>query len=56
MTRGTGKRRFHFKDVQPHHDGVKAMSAWPSANRGFYSDFRDWLKGGGYPCSGRPCH
>jgi site-specific recombinase XerD len=48
MTHGTGKRRFHFKDVQPHHPAVKPMSAWPSVNQGLYADFRQWLKAGGY--------
>ncbi len=28
MTRSTGKRRFHFKDVQPHHVGVKSIPGY----------------------------
>jgi hypothetical protein len=27
---------------------IKSIKAWPSANRGFYRDFRQWLRDGGY--------
>lgn len=48
MTRPHKKHRFAFKNVRPHHPGVKGLQAWPPANRGFYQDFRQWLRAGGY--------
>ena len=27
---------------------IKSIKTWPSANRGFYRDFRQWLRDGGY--------
>ncbi len=48
MTRSTGQRRPHIKNIRPRHPDVKRIGDWLPANRGFYADFRDWLKAGGY--------
>jgi integrase len=44
----TRKRRHHYKSVQPADPAVKAWKAWLPANRGFYDQFRRWLREGGY--------
>lgn len=51
MTKSTGQRRFHYKDVIPADPQVKSISQWPAINRGFYERFREWLKNGGYSLS-----
>lgn len=48
MTRSTGKRKHHFKDVKPTDPAVKRLSEWLPANRTLYTRFRDWLRDGGY--------
>jgi len=48
MTRSTGQRKFHLKDVRPADPAVKSIKRWLPANRGFYADFRRWLRDGGY--------
>ncbi len=48
MTRSTGQRRPHIKNIRPRHPDVKRIGDWLPANQGFYADFRDWLKAGGY--------
>jgi len=48
MTRSTGKRKFHFKNVLPKDPAIKPMGAWPAANQAFYKNFRYWLTQGGY--------
>ncbi len=48
MTRSTGQRRPHFKNVIPKDPAVKAFGDWPEANRRFYADFRAWLRECGY--------
>jgi integrase len=44
----TRKRKFHYKSVQPADPAVKAWKEWLPANRGFYDQFRRWLREGGY--------
>ncbi len=48
MTRSTGRRRFHFKNRLPRLPGVTPWGEWSPANRGFYADFRQWLRDAGY--------
>jgi integrase/recombinase XerD len=48
MTRSTGQRKHHLKDVQPSDPAVVRISAWPPANQTFYQRFRRWLQEGGY--------
>jgi integrase len=48
MTRRTGKRKFHFKNVITTHPAVKSFGEWFPANQGFFANFRQWLSDGGY--------
>lgn len=48
MTRSTGKRKFHFKNIRPKDPAIKPFGEWFPANRGFYACFRRWLREGGY--------
>ncbi len=48
MTRSTGQRRFHFKNVIPKDPAIKPLKSWFVPNRTFYTDFRRWLQEGGY--------
>ena len=48
MTKSTGQRRHHLKDVQPRDPAVVRLGAWPPANQTFYQRFRQWLRDGGY--------
>ncbi|TET53832.1 MAG: phage integrase family protein, partial [Anaerolineales bacterium] len=48
MTRSTGRRKHHFKNVQPRDPAVKPFGEWLGANRSFYANFRTWLRDGGY--------
>ncbi len=48
MTPSTGKRKSHFKNIIPADPNLKPFGQWSSANKGFYADFRKWLKLGGY--------
>jgi len=47
MTRSTGKRPFHYKNVRPIDPHVKPIKAWIPANRGFYDRFRRWMRESG---------
>ena len=38
----------HFRPSQPGQPAIKPMAAWFQANRGFYDNFRAWLRAGGY--------
>ncbi len=51
MTRSTGKRKHHFKDVLPKDPAVRRISQWPSANVNFFRGFYHWLIEGGYGSS-----
>jgi site-specific recombinase XerD len=48
MTRSTGKRKFHFKDIAPKDPAVKRISQWPFTNVNFFRAFCRWLSEGGY--------
>lgn len=48
MTPSTHRRKFHFKNKRPNDPAVKSLGDWLPANRGFYADFRRWLREGGY--------
>jgi hypothetical protein len=48
MTRSTGRRKHHFKNVLPRDPAVKPFGQWLGANRSFYGTFRTWLRDGGY--------
>jgi hypothetical protein len=48
MTRSTGKRKLHIKNIAPTDPAVKRYSDWPPANQNFYVRFRRWLCDGGY--------
>jgi site-specific recombinase XerD len=48
MTKSTGQRRWHIKNVRPRHPGVTPIGRWSSANRNCYADFRGWLQAAGY--------
>ena len=48
MTRSTGQRRHHFKDVPPADPAVVRLSEWLPENRAFCTRFRRWLRDGGY--------
>lgn len=38
----------HFRPSQPGQPAVQPIGSWSPANRGFYDNFRDWLREGGY--------
>ncbi len=38
----------HFRRSHPHDPVVVSIKHWPSANQGFYDDFRTWLRQAGY--------
>jgi site-specific recombinase XerD len=50
MSRGRKgqKRAFHFKNTLPADPQVRRFGDWLPENRGFYADFRQWLKDTGY--------
>jgi integrase/recombinase XerD len=48
MTRATGKRRFHFKNILPKDPALLRFGEWPSDTIRFYQSFREWLKASGY--------
>ncbi len=48
MTKSTGQRRWHIKNVRPRHPGLTPIGRWSSANRNCYADFRMWLQAAGY--------
>lgn len=48
MTRTTGKRASHFKNTRPTDPTLTSFAHWLPENRAFYTDFRTWLKAGGY--------
>lgn len=48
MTRSTGKRKPHFKNVILADPAVKPFADWVAENRNFYAGFRRWLREGGY--------
>lgn len=46
---GKGKKRaFHFKNIKPADPEVRRFGDWLPENRGFFTDFRQWLKETGY--------
>lgn len=51
MTRSTGQRKTHIKNLRPRHPEVKSLWDWFPPNRGFYADFRTWLNRSGYSYS-----
>jgi hypothetical protein len=51
MTPNTGKRRPHFKNIQPADPALTPMSKWPPAAQKFHRAFLDWLRLGGYGTS-----
>lgn len=48
MTKSTGQRRPHLKNVPLQDPAIKRFGEWPEINRQFYVQFRRWLKDGGY--------
>lgn len=48
MTRSTGQRKPHFKNVIPKDPAIQPFAAWMEGNRNFYAAFRGWLREGGY--------
>lgn len=48
MAKRTRLSTVHFRPAAPGEPAIKPIAAWPSANPGFYDDFRAWLKAGGY--------
>lgn len=48
MTRTTAKRASHFKNIRPADPTLTPLANWPAENRAFFTDFRAWLKSGGY--------
>ncbi|MEW6405343.1 MAG: tyrosine-type recombinase/integrase, partial [Chloroflexota bacterium] len=48
MTRSTGKRRSHYKNILPKDPALQRFGEWPSDTVGFYHAFREWLRASGY--------
>jgi len=42
------RRRFHFKNIRPTDPAIRPFGDWLPENRGFYANFRQWLKDTGY--------
>ena len=51
MSRGTGKRKFHHKDIRPKDPNIQRFSEWMGENRNFYAHFRRWMKENSYSAS-----
>lgn len=48
MTKSTGQRKWHIKNIRPRDPALKPIGAWLSVNRNCYADFRQWLKEASY--------
>jgi site-specific recombinase XerD len=48
MTRSTGKRRHHFKNVTPKDPVIASFAEWTESNQVFFKRFREWLQACGY--------
>jgi integrase/recombinase XerD len=51
MTRTTGKRRPHVKNITPHDPAITPFAEWSEANQRFFQEFREWLQSCGYGSS-----
>jgi integrase len=51
VSKPTGKRRCHFKNVVTTHPAVTRFGDWSTVNQGFFKNFRQWLEAGGYQFS-----
>lgn len=48
MTRSTGKRRHHFKNITPKDPAIASFAEWTEPNQTFFKSFREWLQTCGY--------